>query len=197
MKLTKIFLVCIAVIFSGTVLGQKLKVMDGDVKALKVVTAIKIQYDYSDLAVGKFEVEDEYIEKKVAEMNEDEAGTGDHWKEAWFADRPDRYEPKFEELFSKYTEPIESGQDVDSDVVMNVHTTFIEPGFNVGVARKPAYIDLEVTFYKGGESVAVISLLKSPGNAAMGFDFDTGLRISEAYAKAGKSLGGFLMKNLK
>ena len=186
-----------AVMFSGTVFGQKIKVMDGNVKALSGVTAIKIEYDYSNLAVGKFDVENEYIEKKVAELNEDEAGTGDSWKEKWFADRPERFEPKFEELFTKYAANIESGQDVNSDVVMNVHTTFIEPGFNVGVARRPAYIDLEVTFHKGGEQVVVISMLKSPGSDAMGFDFDTGYRISEAYAKAGKALGKYLTKNLK
>lgn len=82
-------------------------------------------------------------------------------------------------------------------VIMNIHTTFIEPGFNVGVMRRPAFINLEVTFTKGEEELVVLSATKAPGADAMGFDFDTGYRISEAYAKAGKSLGKFILKNAK
>jgi hypothetical protein len=142
--------------------------------------------------VGKFDVEADYIEKKVTEMNEDEAGTGDSWKEAWFDDREGRYEPKFEELLGEYAPFIKSGKDVEAEITLLVHTTFIEPGFNVGVSRKPALIDLELTFLRGEEQVLVMSLLKSPGNGAMGFDFDAEYRISEAYAKAGKTLGKYL-----
>jgi hypothetical protein len=186
-----------ALLIATTSFGQKIKVESGDIKALKGVTELKIEYDYSNLGVGDFEIEDDYINKKVAELNEDEAGTGDSWKIKWFEDRPERFEPKFEELFSKYAASIESGQDVESDVVMNVHTTFLEPGFNVGIARRPALIDLEVTFTKGGEELVVITVLKTPGSDAMGFDFDTGYRMSEAYAKAGKSLAKYLVKSIQ
>ena len=186
-----------ALLIATTSFGQKIKVVSGDIKALEGVTELKIEYDYSNLSVGDFEVEDDYINEKVAELNEDEAGTGDSWKVKWFEDRPEKFEPKFEELFSKYAGSIESGQDVDSDVVMNVHTTFLEPGFNVGVARRPALINLEVTFTKGGEELVVITVLKAPGSGGMGFDFDTGWRMAEAYAKAGKSLAKYLTKSIK
>jgi len=160
------------------------------------LSELKIAYDYSGLAVGKFDVEADYIEKKVSEKNEDEAGTGDLWKQRWFDDRPLRYQPKFEELLGDYAPTINSGPDVEAEITMMVHTTFIEPGYNVGVSRKPALINLELTFLRGEESVLVMTLTKSPGNAAMGADFDTGTRISEAYAKAGKSLGKYFVKNL-
>ena len=137
--------------FSVGATAQKIKVTNGKIKDLAGVEKIRIEYDYSDLGVGKFDVEEEYIAEKVAEYNEDEAGKGDQWREAWFNDRPTRYEPKFEELFSDYAEFIESGQNVDSDVIMQVHTTFIEPGFNVGVARKPASINLDIKFIQGNK----------------------------------------------
>lgn len=178
------------------IFGQKIKSKAGSLKDLKGLTSLKIEYDYSSLGVGKYEVEQEYIDDKVADMNADEAGTGDTWKEAWFNDRPTRYEPKFEELFSKYAGFLDAGPDVNAEVVMQVHTTFIEPGFNVGVARKPAYIDLTVRFLRGTELVAELDVIKSPGTGGAGFDFDTGWRIAEAYAKAGKSLGKYLDKEL-
>ena len=39
-----------------------------------------------------------------------------------------------------------------------------------------------------------MKVLNAPGTTFMGYDFDTGLRISEAYAKAGKEIAGYLAK---
>jgi len=81
---------------------------------------------------------------------------------------------------------------------MNIHTTFIEPGFNVGITRKPAFINAEIRFRESGsgKEVAVITVQNCPGRDAVGFDFDTGYRLEEAYAKLGKSLAGFILKKL-
>jgi hypothetical protein len=43
--------------------------------------------------------------------------------------------------------------------------------------------------------LAKVSIENSPGREAFGNDFDTGLRIQEAYAKAGKELVYFIWKN--
>ena len=77
-----------------------------------------------------------------------------------------------------------------------LRTLFIEPGFNVYMARRPAYTNLEAAFVKTGTTadLAVITMMKSPGRDALGYDYDAGERISESYAKAGKSLANFLMK---
>jgi hypothetical protein len=176
--------------------GQKIKVTQGDIKDLKGLTQIKLVYDYSDLGVGKFEKEADYVAEKVTEKNEDEPGSGDAWKEDWYGDREEQYEPKFEELLNKYATWLEAGKEVDAPVILHVHTKFIEPGFNVGVARKPAYIDLELFFEKDGELLVSMLILKSPGSGGAGFDYDHGYRISEAYAKAAKSLAKYLDKNL-
>lgn len=196
MKTDRILMVCLVILFSSAAFGQKIKIVSGNINDLQGMTALKIEYDYSGLGVGKFDVEADYIDKKVTEKNEDEAGTGDLWKQEWFDDRPLRFEPKFEELLNDYAPTIKSGQDLDAEITMLVHTTFIEPGYNVGVSRKPALIDLELIFFRGEEKVVVMTLTKSPGNGAMGYDFDTGYRISEAYAKAGKSLGKYLSDQL-
>lgn len=196
MKTFRIISVMAVLLISMTSFGQKIKIESGKISALKGMTDLKIEYDYTNLGVGKFDVEADYVEKKVADMNEDEAGTGDKWHEAWLNDRPTRYEPKFEELLADYAEFINSGQEVESDYIMNVHTTFIEPGYNVGVARKPALINLEISVSKAGDELVKILIIKSPGGGAMGYDFDAGYRIQEAYAKAAKSLGKYLTKNL-
>lgn len=196
MKTNRFLLVCMAFLLSSAAFGQKIKIVSGNISDLQGMSELNIEYDYSGLGVGKFDVEADYLDKKVADKNEDEAGSGDLWKQAWFDDRPIRFEPKFEELLNDYAPVIKAGQDVEAEITMLVHTTFIEPGYNVGVSRKPAMINLELIFSRGDEQVLVMTLTKSPGSGAMGYDFDTGYRISEAYAKAGKSLGKYLMGKL-
>ena len=80
---------------------------------------------------------------------------------------------------------------------MKVVTTFIEPGYNVGVSRKNAPIDLEITIFeidKPDNILATFTVLKSPGKMIFGTDFDTESRIAEAYAKAAKEFGQMLIK---
>jgi hypothetical protein len=181
--------------------AQKLVLKSGSFEFLKGQQSLSVEYDYSNLSVGKFDKEDDYVADKVADYNKSEAGKGDKWKEAWFNDRASRYEPKFELLFnenmaSKNLKCEKAA--AEAKYLMHIHTTFVEPGFNVGITRKPAYINVEVEFSEiGTEKVlAVVTVQNCPGRDAMGFDFDTGYRIEEAYAKLGKSLAGFIGKKL-
>ena len=88
-------------------------------------------------------------------------------------------------------------QNNKANYTMIVETTFTEPGFNVGVMSKVASINLKITFVdKSGKEMAKMTIDKVPGRDAMGFDYDTGVRIEEAYAKAGKSVGKFIDKKI-
>jgi hypothetical protein len=191
--------VFILMISSGLMLdAQKISIQKGSLGAIKGQKMLAT-FDYSGMAVGKFDKEEDYIAKKMEDYNKDEAGKGDKWAASWKGDRERRYEPKFEELFNKYGEKpgvsaFRSATDAKYEV--NIHTIFTEPGFNVGVMRKPAYIDAIVTFKDRttGEEIAVLKVDNVPGMDAMGYDFDTGVRIEESYAKLGKSLAGFIAK---
>jgi len=178
--------------------AQKISIQKGSLGAVKGQKMLAT-FDYSGMAVGKFDKEEDYIAKKMEDYNKDEAGKGDKWAASWKGDRERRYEPKFEELFNKYGEKpgvsaFRSATDAKYEV--NIHTIFTEPGFNVGVMRKPAYIDAIVTFKDraSGEEIAVLKVDNVPGMDAMGYDFDTGVRIEESYAKLGKALANFIAK---
>jgi len=182
--------------------AQKLKVFEGNLDALKGEKELHIQYDYSDMTVGKYS-EEKYVDKKVKEKNKDEAGEGDTWHGKWVADRSERFEPKFEELINKFLDgKIKAGSDedyADAKYTLIVKTTHTEPGWNVGVSRRPAHINVEYWIVETANRETVKAkarMEKIPGQDAMGFDFDTGLRLQEAYAKAGKELGKFLTKKV-
>jgi hypothetical protein len=182
--------------------AQKIKLESGNFDFIKGATELKVEYNYDDVSVGKFPKEADYIAKKKAEYNEKEAGSGDRWETAWFNDRTERYAPRFEEemnlQFAKRGVNCKVGQALDATYTIIFKTTFIEPGFNVGVARKNAYINGEAIFVESTNHeniLAKVSIENSPGREAFGYDFDTGLRIQEAYAKAGKELVYFIWKN--
>ena len=187
--------------FSG-LYAQKIKLVKGDLSFLKGQSELNIEYDYSDMAVGKFDKEEDYVNKKKEDYNSKEAGRGDRWAEDWEADRGNSYEPKFQELFNKYIEKagIKVLHNPEAKYTMNFHTTFTEPGFNVGVWRGNAYIDAEIEFYETSNPenvLAVITVAKAAGKSFGGNDYDTEVRISESYAKCGKELAKFMRKKMK
>lgn len=195
MKLSNLIVLSVVLCLSGSAYGQKIKVASGKLASLSGIEKVNVEYDFSTFGVGKFDVEQDYLDHRSAEMNEDEAGKGDEWVEYWNTCKEKKYQPRFEDLFAKYSEKVSITDDA-SEVTMIVKTTFIEPGFNVGVMRKPSLINLTITFKKGDEELVVITIEDSPGNAAGGYDFDSGLRIQESYAKAGKEFGKFLTKKI-
>ena len=183
---------------SSAAFAQKIRLIDGDLNALKGLSGVKTEFTYDNMIIGKDRDESDYISEKKGKFNEKEAGRGDKWEQAWKADRKERFEPQFRELFSKH-----SGMttvDEHSPYTLVFKTTRTEPGFNVGVMRVPAYIDGEAWIVESSNPknvIAKISILKSPGRDAWGFDFETGVRLQEAYAKAGKELGGFIKSKTK
>ncbi|RYE27979.1 MAG: hypothetical protein EOP48_34020, partial [Sphingobacteriales bacterium] len=115
--------------------AQKVKLIEGDLSAIKSEKSINTEFSYENMSVGKFEKESEYVAKKTEEYNKKEAGRGDTWAKRWVDDREQRFQPKFNELFEKA-----SGMTISpkAKYTLIYKTTFLEPGFNIGVANKAA-----------------------------------------------------------
>ncbi len=186
-----LFFVCIT---SLSVNAQRIKLLDGKLDFLKGEKVINVEFTYDNMGVGKFPKEDDYVASKKDEYNKKESGRGDNWSKAWVADRQNRFEPKFEELFEKHSEMTIKK---DAKYTLIFHTTFTEPGFNVGVWKKNAEITAEVLIVETankGNVLAKISVQNAPGRSFWGNDYDTGERLAEAYATAGKGLGKFIKR---
>src|SRR5690554_1005308 len=192
-----------ALLFSTSLLfSQKSKVEEGDWKNLKGITEYNLIFDYSNLEIPKYDSEGDFLKDKMAKRDEKEPGTGEKFKESWFADRPNRYEPKFIESFNKRFDDgeIKVGKDIDAEYTMKIHTTMMYAGYNVGVVRQNSKIEATVSVYKTGAPQNVIfsaDYTRVEGSGAMGYDFDSGYRISEAYAKLAKELASNIRKKAK
>ncbi|KXX67473.1 hypothetical protein AVL50_25735 [Flammeovirga sp. SJP92] len=179
--------------------AQSIKVKKGKLSALSKVTSYDVVFSYENMNVGKM-TEEDYVAEKVKAYNKKEKGRGDEWKGKWIADRNERFEPKFITLFNKSSDGQVKIKEGDSNCPyeMHVRTTDTEPGFNVGVMRKNAYISMEISFIekKTQKVLVLIELLDARGRSVQGYDFDTGTRLEEGYAKAGKGLGNFFRKKV-
>ena len=189
-------LIVILLIFSFPAFSQAVKVVQGDLKALKSESSIRVEFTYDNMVIGDDRTpEADYKKKKKQELNAKEAGRGDSWEKSWTGDRKERFEPKFKELFEKY-----SKKQIDSNAKYTLifNTTRTEPGWvGVGLVRRSARIDAEAFIVETANRNNVIAKLlvdNAPGAGGMGYDYDTGLRIQEAYAKSGKELGRVLGK---
>jgi hypothetical protein len=182
-------LLSLTFLFGLQINAQKVKTTSGNEDILKPESSINIEFNYDNISVGKYKNEQEYVTAKTEEYNKKEPGKGDTWAASWKNDKESRFQPKFIELFTLTSGMTDSKT---AKYTMIVKTLSIEPGWNIGISRHNAEIDLEVWIVETankGNKLATFTINNVPGGTAFGYDFDTGLRISEAYAKAGKSLG--------
>ena len=83
----------------------------------------------------------------------------------------------------------------DAKYTLIFKTTTVEPGYNVVISRKNAEIDGIVWIVETADKtkkVAELTIANAPGRIYGGYDYDTGTRIAECYAVAGKRLGKYL-----
>lgn len=193
MKTTLFTSFSLALLFFTTIaMGQRVREVSGDPGIVNNVKKLNIVYDYSNMEVGK-KSEKEYVNEKKDAYNSKEPGRGDKWAQPWVDDRQNRFEPRFEEVFNSVGDKI-VGKFPSEKYTIILKTTFTEPGFNIGVMRKNAYIDVEAWIVETADQskvIAKLSVENCPGRTAFGTDFDNGLRLQESYAMAGKALGKY------
>lgn len=192
MKLIKPLGLLFALAISLGISAQRIKLVEGDLSVLKSEQKINTEFTYDNMRVGKYDKEADYISDKTESLNKKEPGRGDTWAKAWVNDRKERFEPKFNELFEKSSN-MSTSKDAKYTLIFKTITT--EPGFNIGITRKNAEINAEVLVVETANRDKVIAkatVQKAVGRTFGGYDFDTGERLSEAYADAGKALGKFV-----
>lgn len=194
-RFLKLTLAAAATVLSVTGFAQKIKLEEGNLDFLKKEKSVNVEFTYDNIKVGKYDNEQEYVAKKKEDMNKKEAGTGDKWATAWVDDRENRYKPKFEEAFGK-DNPLQVNYQGTAKYTIIYKTTFIEPGFNVGISRKNAAHNATVLIVDAADKSKVLAKLsmETKGKDFWGTDFDTGSRIADTYGDAAKGLAKYIQK---
>lgn len=185
-------LVLLFLLFNSNFGFSQLKVTSGDFENLKGISVYNVTFDYKDLRVHGFETEEAYLKEKMEKRQEKE-GEAEKFKENWYADRKNKSEPKFIEYINKRFEngEIKVAEDSEAKYTMNVKTTWIYPGYNVGAGKEPAKISAIITIFESANPqnvLLVVDFKRSIGLEPGTFDFDQGYRIAGAYEKLAKNM---------
>ncbi len=198
MKKVAILIVMIAFVIDAN--AQKVKLLEGNLDFLKGEKTLKVEFTYDEnMKIGKKDA-DKYIEEKVKSKNRKKPGSGDEWKKKFLADREESYEPHFIKMFNFIFKKIGftiNPNGLDAKYVMVVNTTFIEPGFDVGIQSKRAMANMDVYFMPVDDRekvLAKITITKAPGTAIFGSSYVAADRIGGCYESAAAGLAEFLHK---
>lgn len=205
MRITKTLALIFAVLLGSGAMAQmygsaiRTSMISGDFKALKNEKSVDVDFVYENMLVGNGMTNEQYITKRTKELNDKEAGRGDKWAVSWITDREKKYHPKFLELYnSRMDGKQKAGLDKDdAKYRLIVRTVSTEPGYNIGISKMPANIGASITLVETANPTEILGEMvvnNCPGGNAMGFDYDTGGRIAEAYAKLGKEVATYLQK---
>jgi hypothetical protein len=198
MKFIKICLAITACLFFGTgSFAQEVDITKGDLSILKGETTINIEFTYEKMAVGDFNKEADYIKKRIEELNTKEPGTGDKWAIEWEEQKKSYFGDKFILGFTKQNKMTVNKE---SKYTLIFNTKALEPGYQVGVSKRNAGVDGNVTLVetaKRDKKLAVLYVERAPETKWRGAAFDAKSRIGDAYYMDGQKVGKFIDKNTK
>ena len=220
-NMKKLFIVLTALFSFNLTSGQgtmiygmaaaKTGLISGDIKSLDKVTKVSILLDSKETLIGvknmnmsdgDYTTEAKYLDRKSADLEEKEKGRGKEFREDWEKAKTTTYPEKFEELFNKYgpkdisMEGKYNGKDADYNLV--IKTVLIDPGWNIGIMKKPSFIDIECIFTdKAGKELCRFFCKNIIGSNGTGFDYTISSRVKESYAKASKMLVALIEKERK
>lgn len=187
---------------SSIMTAQDMDVVKGDFSFLKDQKEVNVEFSYANLKLMKDNLtNDQYVANRSKELEEKAKGNGETWEKKWNSSRDLIWEPKFIELvntiFTKEKKDVVFKEDLaQAKYTLIVDAVWIYPGYNVGIARKPAKVSLNLKFVETANKNNVLLEIKSeeaPGDIYMG-SFSNEDRIGEGYAKTGKSLASMLVK---
>lgn len=191
----KHFILFLLIFTSLSSLGQRFKILSGDLKNLKDITEYNCTFDYKDMEVNGYESEEAFLKDKIDKRKKyddgkDLKGKAAAFERDWFEDRKNKYEPGFINYFNELLEEkkVKATTNPEAKYTLNVKTTWIYPGYEVA-SVEPAKISAIITIYE----------TTNPSNVLLVIEFDKSIGVVKDYRAQGDRIKGAyekLAKNL-
>lgn len=174
--------------------AQKMKVVSGDFSFLEGQKTILTKLDFSEVTFyNETLTEQEYIDKRIKEIDEKEPGESANWVKDWESFKNERFLEKFTTIATESSEKADIAfvTEGNTPYTLIVKATWIYPGWFGGVMKQHAKISTLLQFVESGNPDHVLLTIeadKAPGDIAFVGIPNTNDRIAEGFAKTGKSL---------
>lgn len=182
--------------------AQKMKVISGDFTFLEGQETVVTKLDFSEVTFYNDNLsEQEYIDKRVKEIEEKDPGESAAWVEDWELFKNERFLEKFTTVATENSKAnIQFVTEGNSPYTLIVKATWIYPGWFGGVMKQHAKISTLLQFVESGNPDNILLAIeadKAPGDIAFVGIPNNNDRIAEGFAKTGKSLVRLIDKKLK
>lgn len=188
---------------STVAMAQKFKIQSGDAKFLKGTETVNVVFDYSEMKLMKENyTEEEYIPRRIEELNKKTEGSGDIWKKQWQRSKEELWNPKFITTFNKVLskENINTKlkENAQSPYTLIVKVKWVYPGWDAGIMKQSAKVTTQLTFVETDSKKVLcdIESIEAPGDQ-WGSNFNNETRVGEGFAKTGKTLAQRIERELK
>ena len=173
--------------------GQNFKTDQGGLEALVGIERYHIVFEYNaDLVVPKYDSEAAFLESKVNERESKETGAGEEYKELWYKNRIERYEPRLIQEFNYFNlqeKQVTVAREIsDSKYTMVVRTLLTDPGNSNFFFRKAARLEITITIFETENPENVLYSTQMVDVHSRGANSDDFNRIISAYAELGRGM---------
>lgn len=202
MKTIGVTFVLLAVLVTP-VAAQKMKIVSGDFDFLRGQETVAVKFDFNDVTFYNEQLsEQEYIDRRIKEIDEKEPGESANWLKDWENFRNNRFLEKFVTIATENSKKssIQFVKDGQAPYTLIVKATWIYPGWFGGVMKQHAKISTLLSFVETGNpnnTLLVIEADKAPGDIAFVGIPNNNDRIAEGFAKTAKTLVQLIDKRLK
>ncbi|MFD1768534.1 hypothetical protein [Sphingobacterium suaedae] len=202
--MTSTLLVCLIVpllLTPTAAIGQKMKVVFGNFEFLRGQTNLNVVFDYTGATFYNEKMsEQDYVDKRMEEISKDKgADEAEVWRKDWDYSKSTTFVNKFLASMNKNLTIKSSADDAGAKYTVIVQTTWIYPGWFAGVMAQGAKVSTVLRFVETADHSKVlleIDSQKAPGDIKFVGIPNNNDRMSEGYAKTGKTLAALIEKKL-
>ena len=211
-----IYIIGVLLFVTTLLYSQKIKILSGSFDELKNTKSFNLTFSYDRMRVIMYSDEDEYINERTEAINKKEEGKGELWKAKWLLSKEEVLQPTLEKKLANVLsiKGISVGQNIEADYTIVVNITLCDYGMSKKNRSKrvSTFFDYKIVETKSSKIVIKTSEVMYIGgkqSVAGGFSPGYGIRVPSpwdnysvisrlkiAYAKSGKTLGEFLLKQL-
>jgi hypothetical protein len=191
MKNNLVLLVCFTAAIAS---AQRFDILSGKLENIKGIAQYNVTFDYTGIEVNGFESEAAFLAEKMKKREDHgHPEKAQRFREDWFANRENLYEPAFINYFNNMFKAaeIKVGRNPSAQYTMAIKTTWVYDGYNAGTDVQPAKISAVITIsetQKPSKELLVIAFDKVIGIKRSIMTNTLGDRVSCAYEKLAKNL---------
>lgn len=179
--------------------AQIFNTAQGDINSIAGIERYNIVFEYDeDLKIPKYASEQSFLEHHAEKKENKVSGSGEIFKQLWFTNRQQQFEPKFIQefnFFNRKEKQVTVARNIsDSDYTMVVRTSLIDPGNSNFFLKKDARLEVTIQIYKSDTPEQILyttELVDVHSRGASTGDYD---RIMSAYAELGRGFSKFLSR---